>query len=89
MKVLLDEMLPAAVAGLLPDHAVVTVKAAGYTQERIDDIFHELRLAQDRQGRTASIHEKGYHFFQPTHPEARELLLGARRDRPGAGGQPR
>lgn len=31
MKVLLDEMLPAAVAGLLPDHAVVTVKAAGYT----------------------------------------------------------
>ena len=31
MKVLLDEMLPAAVAGLLPNHAVTTVKAAGYT----------------------------------------------------------
>ena len=31
MKVLLDDMLPAAVAGLLPDHAVTTVKAAGYT----------------------------------------------------------
>jgi hypothetical protein len=31
VKVLLDEMLPAAVAGLLLDHAVVTVKAAGYT----------------------------------------------------------
>jgi len=30
VKVLLDEMLPAAVAGLLPDHAVTTVKAAGY-----------------------------------------------------------
>ena len=30
MKVLLDEMLPAAVAGLLPDHALTTVKAAGY-----------------------------------------------------------
>ena len=30
MKVLLDEMLPAAVADLLPDHAVTTVKAAGY-----------------------------------------------------------
>jgi len=31
VKVLLDDMLPAAVAGLLPDHAVATVKAAGYT----------------------------------------------------------
>ena len=31
MKVILDEMLPAAVAGLLPDHDVSTVKAAGYT----------------------------------------------------------
>ena len=30
MKVLLDEMLPAAVAGLLPDHTVTTAKAAGY-----------------------------------------------------------
>jgi predicted nuclease of predicted toxin-antitoxin system len=30
VKVLLDEMLPAAVADLLPDHAVTTVKAAGY-----------------------------------------------------------
>ena len=30
MKVLLDEMLPAAVADLPPDHAVTTVKAAGY-----------------------------------------------------------
>jgi predicted nuclease of predicted toxin-antitoxin system len=31
VKVLLDEMLPAAVAGLLPDHAVATAQAAGYT----------------------------------------------------------
>ena len=31
MKVLLDEMLPAAVAGLLLDHEVVTVRAARYT----------------------------------------------------------
>lgn len=30
MKVLLDEMLPAAVAGLLPGHDVVTVQRAGY-----------------------------------------------------------
>jgi predicted nuclease of predicted toxin-antitoxin system len=30
VKVLLDEMLPAAVADLLPDHAVTTVKVAGY-----------------------------------------------------------
>jgi len=29
VKVLLDEMLPAAVAGLLPDHAVVTVRTGG------------------------------------------------------------
>jgi len=31
VKVLLDEMLPAAVAGLLPGHAVTPVNAAGYT----------------------------------------------------------
>jgi len=31
VKVLLDEMLPVAVAGLLSDHVVATVKAAGYT----------------------------------------------------------
>jgi len=31
VKVLLDEMLPAAVAGLLLDHEVVTVRAARYT----------------------------------------------------------
>lgn len=31
MKVLLDEMLPAGVADLLPGHAVTTVKAAGFT----------------------------------------------------------
>jgi hypothetical protein len=31
VKVLLDEMLPAAVAGLLPGHAVTTAKVAGYT----------------------------------------------------------
>lgn len=31
MKVVLDEMLPAAVAGLLSGHEVATVKAAGYT----------------------------------------------------------
>jgi predicted nuclease of predicted toxin-antitoxin system len=30
MKVLLDEMLPAGVADLLPDHEVVTVQDAGY-----------------------------------------------------------
>jgi hypothetical protein len=30
MRVLLDEMLPAGVAGLLPDHEVVTVQAAGF-----------------------------------------------------------
>lgn len=30
MKVLLDEMLPAGVAGLLPDHEVVSVQQAGY-----------------------------------------------------------
>lgn len=30
MRVLLDEMLPAAVAAALPDHVVVTAKAAGY-----------------------------------------------------------
>ncbi len=30
MKVLLDEMLPAGVVGLLPDHEVVTVQDAGY-----------------------------------------------------------
>lgn len=30
MKVLLDEMLPADVAGLLPDHEVVSVQQAGY-----------------------------------------------------------
>ena len=30
MKVVLDEMLPAAVAGLLSGHHVVTAKAAGY-----------------------------------------------------------
>ena len=29
MKVLLDEMLPAGVAGLLPDHEVTTVQQAG------------------------------------------------------------
>ena len=31
MKVLLDEMLPVAVASLLPERRVTTVKAAGYT----------------------------------------------------------
>jgi hypothetical protein len=31
VKVVLDEMLPAAIAGLLSGHDVVTVKAAGYT----------------------------------------------------------
>ena len=31
MKVVLDEMLPAAVAGLLSGHDVATAKAAGYT----------------------------------------------------------
>lgn len=31
MKVLLDEMLPVGVAALLPDHDVMTVKAAGHT----------------------------------------------------------
>ncbi|MES2209912.1 MAG: hypothetical protein V4515_06965 [Chloroflexota bacterium] len=31
MKVILDEMLPAGVAGLLPGHQVTTVKQAGYT----------------------------------------------------------
>lgn len=31
MKVVLDEMLPAAVAALLSGHDVTTVKAAGYT----------------------------------------------------------
>lgn len=30
MKVLLDEMLPAGVAGLLPDHEVTTVQRAGF-----------------------------------------------------------
>jgi hypothetical protein len=30
VKVVLDEMLPVAVAGLLSGHEVVTVKAAGY-----------------------------------------------------------
>lgn len=30
MKVLLDEMLPADVAGLLPDHEVTTVQQAGF-----------------------------------------------------------
>lgn len=30
MKVLLDEMLPADVAGLLPDHDVSSVQQAGY-----------------------------------------------------------
>ena len=30
MKVLLDEMLPADVTGLLPDHDVVSVQQAGY-----------------------------------------------------------
>ena len=30
MKILLDEMLPAGVAGLLPEHEVVTVQQAGY-----------------------------------------------------------
>ena len=30
MKVLLDEMLPAGVAGLLPDHEVTTVQQAGF-----------------------------------------------------------
>ena len=29
MKVLLDEMLPAGVAGLLPDHEVTTAQQAG------------------------------------------------------------
>lgn len=31
-------------------------------------------LGRDRCGRVASVIEKGYHFFQPTHPEAREFL---------------
>ena len=31
MKVVLDEMLPAAIAGLLSGHDVATAKAAGYT----------------------------------------------------------
>ena len=30
MKVLLDEMLPAGVAGLLPGHDVTTVQQAGF-----------------------------------------------------------
>jgi len=30
MKILLDEMLPAGVAGLLPGHDVVSVQQAGY-----------------------------------------------------------
>ncbi len=30
MKVLLDEMLPADVAGLLPDHEALSVQRAGY-----------------------------------------------------------
>lgn len=45
MKVVLDEMLPAAVAGLLSGHDVATVKAAGYTGLSNGDLMR--RAASD------------------------------------------
>lgn len=45
MKVVLDEMLPAAVAGLLSGHEVTTVKAAGYTGLSNGDLIR--RAASD------------------------------------------
>ena len=45
MKVILDEMLPAAVAGLLSGHEVTTAKAAGYTGLSNGDLIR--RAASD------------------------------------------
>ena len=45
MKVVLDEMLPAAVAGLLSGHEVTTAKAAGYTGLSNGDLIR--RAASD------------------------------------------
>ena len=45
MKVLLDEMLPADVAGLLPDHEVVSVQRAGYKGLKNGDLLR--RAAAD------------------------------------------
>jgi hypothetical protein len=38
VKVLLDEMLPAGVAGLLPEHEVVSVQRAGYKGLKNDEL---------------------------------------------------
>jgi hypothetical protein len=55
VKVLLDEMLPAGVAGLLPSHAVTTVKSAGFTGLTNGDLIrgavaagYEVLLTADR-----------------------------------------
>ena len=45
MKVVLDEMLPAAVAGLLSGHEVATAKTAGYTGLSNGDLIR--RAARD------------------------------------------
>jgi hypothetical protein len=45
VKVVLDEMLPAAVAGLLSGHDVATAKAAGYTGLSNGDLIR--RAARD------------------------------------------
>jgi hypothetical protein len=45
VKVVLDEMLPAAVAGLLSGHDVATVKTAGYTGLSNGDLLR--RAASD------------------------------------------
>jgi len=55
VKVLLDEMLPAGLAGLLPSHAVTTVKNAGFTGLTNGDLIrgavaagYEVLLTADR-----------------------------------------
>lgn len=42
--------------------------------------LHPDWLAQDRAGRTASIHEPGYYYVQPSNPEARKFLMTALED---------
>lgn len=45
MKVLLDEMVPADVAGPLPDHEVVTVQRAGYKGLKNGELLRRAAIA--------------------------------------------
>ena len=56
------------------------VKAAGYTEERIDDIFHELRLAQERQAELNQTKAVLAELSKSQQEIAEELKLAKQRE---------